>query len=86
MKTWVAFKVKKFDGLNNQWITEIIFYLGSENEYKNIKEDWRFCAVKGKRNEAVMLGEVDLTEKNFPIEYPLLLKNGIRLLTAQIVD
>lgn len=54
------------------WIKEFIFYKGNLSNI-DVSIDWRFKAVKGKRNQADFLGTCKLV---FPIQYPLLLDNG----------
>lgn len=57
-----------------QWVTELNFYLGDlQSKEIDLKVDWRFCEVKDKRKQAIILG---VCKTSFPIKYPLLLTNG----------
>lgn len=74
---WTVFKVKRNDPEKKIWFSELNFYMGPENVFKNIDfdNDWRFKEVEGKREKAVLLGEAELEDSDFPIKYPLSLKN-----------
>ena len=80
--TWTVFKRKRKDPETKQWNTELFFVMGSEKSFEGIdlNTDWRFCEVKDKREKAVLLGNVDLKDEDWPISYPLLLKNGTEIL------
>lgn len=59
--------------------TELYFMVGSIETFKDIdfKTDWRFCAVKDKRSEAILVGDINLVESDWPIKFPITLNNGI---------
>ena len=79
-KTWTVFFSKPISIKSE--ITQLYFITGKEEIFKvlDFKNDWRFCAVKNKRNEAVILGDVELSDLDFPINSPLILNNGLEIL------
>lgn len=81
METWTVFKVKKKDPDTKQWVAELFFMMGGVKEFEkfDFETDWRFCPVKDKREKAALLGDVDLEPADWPIKFPLVLKNGLVL-------
>ena len=82
---WTAFKTKGLDKRAEVPLTPLYFLQGDENGFNEIdlKTDWRFCEVKGKRKEAVLIGDVELNESDFPITFPLVLRNGLIVLNKE---
>lgn len=78
---WTVFRVKKKDPETKKWVSELFFMMGGEKSFEdvNFDVDWRFCEVKDKREKAVLIGEANLTDQDWPIRYPLKLKNGVEL-------
>lgn len=78
-KQTTVFRVKIFDDKNKLWKFELHFYNGYQQEFLkvNIENDWRFKELKGKREKAILVGCINLSEDDFPIKYPLILKNGV---------
>jgi hypothetical protein len=79
--TRTVFRHKKLNQDTKKWESEIYFMHGAASNFENIDfdTDWRFCEVKGKREKSVLLGEIDLKDSDFPIKYPLVLKNGTKV-------
>lgn len=64
-----VFLRKRFDGINNIWNEEIVFYQFDFYETGiDIPTDWRFKEVKNKRTLAIFMG---LYYGTFPVELPI---------------
>ena len=59
-----------------RWIVEYQFWKGDLTNVDFIN-DWRFCVVNKLRMQVKLLGTKDSI--SFPIQYPLVLDNGIDL-------
>lgn len=57
------------------WRNELGFYYGSIEE-PDFENDWRFKEIKGIREQAKFLGECELSNDDFPIQFPLALENA----------
>lgn len=82
--SWTVFFNKPINEKSEN--TKLYFMVVKQEIFKalDVKNDWRFCAVKNKRNEAVILGDVELNECEFPIKFPLKLSNGIVILNEKV--
>lgn len=81
---WTAFKDKHFDFDNHVWITGLNFMVGNQDYYEKVdfENDWRFCEVKNKRKKSILIGDCELSDSDFPIKFPLTLKNGLIVLNG----
>ena len=61
---------------NGKWVKRHGFYVVDINDC-DLKTDYRFCEVKDKRKEAIVLGTV--SEISFPVAYPITLDSGLIL-------
>jgi len=58
-----------------QWVKELNFYMGDMSD-EDLTNDYRFREVPGKRKQLRFLGTA---ETEFPVKFPLTLKNGLVL-------
>lgn len=79
--TWTVFRVEKRDPDTKKWVVELFFMMGEAKSFQAIdfNTDWRFCEVKDKRKNTLLFGDVDLEDGDWPIRFPLKLKNGLIL-------